>query len=151
MNKPTTKYAISYFNNVYGIGKKTGEKVLGILLLNPRASFSILKSRAVRLGEIISLLLKEFDLKLYIFRNMLRKMKHSTRKGINMLLQLPVRGQRTKTNASTPKKQHKMGTYFAFRIKKIVKTISKTQKNKKLVADKKKLKSTAKKKPKKKK
>lgn len=120
-------FALQSLKTIYGVSAITAKKLLGVVLLNPKASFKVLEKKLFLIKPYVMKLKVEFKLRSEVFLDMLGEMKNRTNRGIRMLLRLPVRGQRTKTNGNTPKKQHKKGTFFPFGIKRVVKT--KTAKN----------------------
>jgi len=90
---------------IYGIGRKTSNKILAEAGVNPDTRVKDLTEAEVgRLREVIDKNYKvEGDLKRDIALNIKRLMEIGCYRGIRHRRGLPVRGQRTKTNARTRK------------------------------------------------
>jgi ribosomal protein S13 len=124
-------FALQSLKTIYGVSAITAKKLLGVVLLHPKASFKILEKKRSLIEPYVMKLKIAFKLRSEVFLDMLGEMKNRTNRGIRMLLRLPVRGQRTKTNGNTPKKQHKKRTFFPFGIKRVVrqKTVKNAKRN----------------------
>ncbi len=90
---------------IYGIGKTTSQKLLAETGVNPDTRVKDLTEEEVgRLREIIDKTLKvEGDLRREIALNIKRLMEIGCYRGIRHRRGMPVRGQKTKTNARTRK------------------------------------------------
>jgi len=90
---------------IYGIGRKTSNKILAEAGVNPDTRVKDLTEAEVgRLREVIDKNYKvEGDLKRDIALHIKRLMEIGCYRGIRHRRGLPVRGQRTKTNARTRK------------------------------------------------
>ncbi len=90
---------------IYGIGRKTSQKVLAQTGVNPDTRVKDLTEEEVnRLREYIDKNLKvEGDLRREVALNIKRLMEIGCYRGLRHRRGLPVRGQRTKTNARTRK------------------------------------------------
>jgi len=96
---------------IYGIGLSTSKRVLSLAQVSPDIRARDLTDAQVgRLRDVISKHLQrlvELDLRLQIALNIKRLMEIGTYRGLRHRRGLPVRGQRTRTNARTrrgPKK-----------------------------------------------
>jgi small subunit ribosomal protein S13 len=94
---------------IYGIGLTTSHKILGQTRINPDTRVKDLTEEEVnRLREIIDREYKvEGDLRREVDRNIKRLIEIGCYRGMRHRRNLPVRGQRTRTNARTrrgPKK-----------------------------------------------
>lgn len=90
---------------IYGIGLKLSQKILKLTNINPDTRTVDLTSEQIkRLASVIEQNYKvEGELKQEIFRNIKRLKDIKCYRGIRHKLGLPVRGQRTRTNAVTRK------------------------------------------------
>jgi small subunit ribosomal protein S13 len=90
---------------IFGIGKTTSQKILAITGVNPDTRVRDLTEDEVsRLREAIDKNLKvEGDLRREISLNIKRLVEIGCYRGVRHRRGLPVRGQRTKTNARTRK------------------------------------------------
>ncbi|NLM44297.1 MAG: 30S ribosomal protein S13 [Clostridiales bacterium] len=90
---------------IYGIGRKTSNKILAEAGVNPDTRVKDLTEAEVgKLREVIDKNYKvEGDLKREVALNIKRLMEIGSYRGIRHRRGLPVRGQRTKTNARTRK------------------------------------------------
>ncbi|WP_040953102.1 30S ribosomal protein S13 [Gorillibacterium massiliense] len=90
---------------IFGIGKTTSQKILGIAEISPETRVRDLTEDEVsRLREAIDKNVKvEGDLRREISLNIKRLIEIGSYRGIRHRRGLPVRGQRTKTNARTRK------------------------------------------------
>jgi small subunit ribosomal protein S13 len=90
---------------IYGIGKSTSLKVLRSCNINPDTKVrDLTDDEVVRLRNYIDQNLKvEGDLRREVAQNIKRKMEIGCYQGLRHRMGLPVRGQRTHTNARTRK------------------------------------------------
>lgn len=97
-----TEVALRY---IYGIGPTTSKKILSAVKVDPGKRAKDLTNEEVKsLANFIEQTYKvEGELKQVIFRNVKRLKDIRSYRGIRHKLGLPVRGQRTRTNAVTRK------------------------------------------------
>ncbi|ACL18514.1 SSU ribosomal protein S13P [Desulfitobacterium sp. LBE] len=90
---------------IYGIGLPTAQKILARTGVNPETRIRDLSEEEVnRLREVIDKEIKvEGDLRREVSLNIKRLMEIGCYRGLRHRRGLPVRGQRTKTNARTRK------------------------------------------------
>lgn len=89
---------------IYGIGLSTSRKVLEQTKVNPDTRVNKLTDNEVqRIQSALSGMVLEGELKQIVFRNIKRLKDIRSYRGIRHKLGLPVRGQRTRTNAVTRK------------------------------------------------
>ena len=93
-------YALQY---IYGIGLTTSRRLLGQASVNPETKVSDLSEEEVnRLRELIDKETRvEGDLRKEVSLNIKRLMEIGSYRGIRHRRNLPVHGQRTRTNART--------------------------------------------------
>lgn len=104
INIPDHKHAVISLTYIYGIGRTTAYSICDAAGVNPTSKVSDLTEEqldAVR-GEV-SKVTVEGDLRREISMNIKRLMDLGSYRGIRHRRNLPVRGQRTKTNARTRK------------------------------------------------
>lgn len=89
---------------IYGIGLTTSKKILTITNINPDVRVKDLSENDVqKISNVLKEMTLEGELKQIVFRNIKRLKDIKSYKGIRHKLGLPVRGQRTRTNAVTRK------------------------------------------------
>ena len=90
---------------IYGIGRKSSNKILAEASVNPDTRVKDLTEAEIgRLREVIDKSMKvEGDLKRDVALNIKRLMEIGCYRGVRHRRGLPLRGQRTKTNARTRK------------------------------------------------
>lgn len=104
VNIPDNKHAVISLTYIYGIGATTARSICDSVGIDPTtkvASLSEEQLDAVR-GEITKLTV-EGDLRREISMNIKRLMDLGAYRGLRHRRNLPVRGQRSKTNARTRK------------------------------------------------
>jgi small subunit ribosomal protein S13 len=85
---------------IYGIGLSTSQKILKQTSINPDTRVRDLTDDQVnRLREVIDRSVKEGDLRREVALNIKRLIEIGSYRGLRHRRNLPVRGQRTKTNA----------------------------------------------------
>jgi small subunit ribosomal protein S13 len=93
---------------IYGIGRPTSKKILAATGLNPDIRVQNLTEAQVQmLRDEIARLTVEGDLRRQVLQNIKRLQEIGSYRGLRHRRSLPVRGQRTRTNARTrrgPKK-----------------------------------------------
>jgi len=103
VNIPDNKhieYALSYIN---GVGVSLGKKICKQANVKTGVKVSVLSERDLeKIREVIDKNYKvEGDLKMEVSQNIKRLKEIGTYRGIRHMRNLPVRGQRTRTNART--------------------------------------------------
>ena len=91
---------------VYGIGRKTANDILAAAGINPDTRVKDLtEAEEIKLREVIDEkgILVEGDLRREVALNIKRLVEFGSYRGLRHRRGLPVRGQRTKTNARTRK------------------------------------------------
>lgn len=101
---PREKRVVIGLTYIYGIGKATSEKILAETGISPDTRVRDLTEEEVaKLREIIGKMKVEGDLRREISLNIKRLSEIGCFRGVRHRRGLPVRGQRTKTNARTRK------------------------------------------------
>lgn len=104
VNIPDNKHIVISLRYVYGIGPTVARNLCAITGVNPAAKVSDLSEDQLdSLRNEIGKLTVEGDLRREVSMNIKRLMDLGTYRGIRHRRGLPVRGQRTKTNARTRK------------------------------------------------
>lgn len=104
VNIPDNKHAVISLTYIYGIGRTTAAQILDATGINPTTKVGDLSEEQldnVR-GEIAKLTV-EGDLRREVNMNIKRLMDLGCFRGLRHRRNLPVRGQRSKTNARTRK------------------------------------------------
>ena len=100
-NNKQVMYSLQY---IYGIGKSTAGKICQEAKVNPMTKVSNLTEKEfVAIREVIAKYTIEGDLRRDIAMNIKQLMEIGCYRGIRHKKNLPVRGQRTRTNARTRK------------------------------------------------
>ena len=101
---PREKRVVIGLTYIFGIGKATAEKIVAEAGINPDTRVRDLTEEEVqKLREIVGKLKVEGDLRREISLNIKRLSEIGCYRGVRHRRGLPVRGQRTKTNARTRK------------------------------------------------
>lgn len=102
---PRDKHADISLTYIFGIGRTRARQALSACQINPETRVrDLTEEEVVRLREYIDQNLKvEGDLRREIAQNIKRKMEIGCYQGLRHRVGLPVRGQRTHTNARTRK------------------------------------------------
>jgi small subunit ribosomal protein S13 len=102
---PRDKRAEVALTYIFGVGRSTSKKILENCQVDPNTKVrSLTDEEVVRLRNFIEQNLKvEGDLKRETAQNIKRKMEIGCYQGLRHRMGLPVRGQRTHTNARTRK------------------------------------------------
>ncbi len=105
VNLPRNKRIVIALTYIYGIGRSTAEKLLAEVEIDPNLdSDSLNDDQLAQLREKIDTDCKiEGDLRREVTTNIKRLMDIGCYRGLRHRRGLPVRGQRTKTNARTRK------------------------------------------------
>lgn len=106
---------------IFGVGRKTSQKILENLKINPSTKVNdITKDQEDKIRVRVDELKVEGDLRLDVVQNIRRLKEIGCYRGERHSRNLPVRGQRTKTNART--KRGKKQTVGSGRKKSLEKT-----------------------------
>lgn len=105
VNIPTNKKVGIALTYIYGIGLKTASEICSKAKISPDIKVSVLTEEEVsKIRETIDNdYMVEGDLKRVVYLNIKRMMDLGCYKGLRHRRHLPVRGQRTHTNARTRK------------------------------------------------
>ena len=105
---PREKRVVIGLTYIYGIGRATSEKIIAEAGINPDTRVRDLTEEEVqKLRDIIGKMKVEGDLRREISLNIKRLSEIGCFRGVRHRRGLPVRGQRTKTNARTRKGKKK--------------------------------------------
>lgn len=100
-NNKQVMYSLQY---IYGIGKSTANKICQEAKVNPMTKVSNLTEKEfVAIREVTAKYTIEGDLRRDVAMNIKQLMEIGCYRGIRHKKNLPVRGQRTRTNARTRK------------------------------------------------
>lgn len=104
VNIPDNKHAVISLTYIFGVGKTTAQKLCETTGVNPSAKIADLNEEQLESlrGEVAKLD-TEGDLRREISMNIKRLMDLGCYRGLRHRRSLPVRGQRSKTNARTRK------------------------------------------------
>jgi small subunit ribosomal protein S13 len=109
VNIPLNKRVEIGLTYVYGIGRSTSNQVLGQVGVEPdRKVRDLTDDEVVKLREAVENLSVEGDLRRERSQNVKRLMEIGCYRGLRHRRGMPVRGQRTKTNARTRKGPRRM-------------------------------------------
>jgi len=104
VNIPDRKHAVIALTSIYGIGRTTAAKICDAANITPSAKIHTLTEEDVdRLRTEVAKYTIEGDLRREVSMNIKRLMDLGCNRGIRHRRGLPVRGQRTQTNARTRK------------------------------------------------
>ncbi|MFM8444072.1 MAG: 30S ribosomal protein S13 [Methylococcus sp.] len=104
VNIPDHKHLVISLTAIYGIGRSRAVEICEALALNPAAKVKNLTEAEVeRLREEVAKFTVEGDLRRETAMNIKRLMDLGCYRGIRHRRGLPLRGQRTRTNARTRK------------------------------------------------
>ncbi len=102
------KHVVIALTSIYGIGKSTSLKLCHQINIDPATKVSALKEEEIEaLRQEIAKITVEGDLRRSISMNIKRLMDLGCYRGLRHRRGLPLRGQRTKTNARTRKGRRK--------------------------------------------
>lgn len=108
VNLPLHKHARIALTHILGVGNTTALKLCAIADINPNEKLGeIGDAELEKLRQAVSALTVEGDLQREIAFNIKRKLDLGCYEGIRHRRKLPLRGQRTKTNARTRKGKKK--------------------------------------------
>jgi len=104
VNIPDNKHLVISLTYIFGIGKPTAQKICALLKLDPTTKVrDLTEGQLDALRSEVSKLVTEGDLRREVSRAIKRLMDLGCYRGIRHRRGLPLRGQRTKTNARTRK------------------------------------------------
>ncbi len=104
INIPVNKHVVISLTHIHGIGRTRALKACQAASIEPSAPVKDLSEPEIaRLRDAVASLTVEGDLRREIAMNIKRLMDLGTYRGIRHRRGLPVRGQRTQTNARTRK------------------------------------------------
>lgn len=104
VNIPDNKHTVISLTYIFGVGKTTAQKLCQTTGIDPVAKMGDLSEAQVdTLRDEVKLLSTEGDLRREVNMNIKRLMDLGCYRGIRHRRSLPLRGQRTKTNARTRK------------------------------------------------
>ena len=109
INIPGHKHAVISLRAIYGIGRSTALEVCQTAGIEPSAKINDLtEAQLEELRQAIAKMPVEGDLRREVSMNIKRLMDLGTYRGIRHRRGLPLRGQRTRTNARTRKGPRRM-------------------------------------------
>lgn len=104
VNIPDDKHAVISLTYVYGVGRSTAKQILAATGIAESSKMKELSEAQVdQLRAEVAKLTVEGDLRREVSMNIKRLMDLGCNRGIRHRRNLPLRGQRTKTNARTRK------------------------------------------------
>ena len=104
VNIPDHKHTVIALQAIFGIGATRSAEICGVTGINPETKVRELNEEQLeQIRMRIEVYTTEGDLRREISMNIKRLMDLGTNRGIRHRRGLPVRGQRTKTNARTRK------------------------------------------------
>jgi len=104
INVPDHKHAVIALTAIYGIGKKTSMNICSEVGIEPTVKIRDLSEEQVEsIRKVVSGMTVEGDLRREVSMDIKRLMDLGCYRGIRHRRGLPLRGQRTRTNARTRK------------------------------------------------
>lgn len=104
VNIPDNKHAVISLTYIFGVGRTTAKKICDATGINPTAKVSTLSEEQLEiLRAQVGTLTVEGDLRRELQMNIKRLKDLGCYRGLRHRHSLPVRGQRSKTNARTRK------------------------------------------------
>ena len=108
INIPVQKHAVIALTSIYGIGRSTASKICEQAKVSPASKIKDLTEGEIeQIRKIIGSMTVEGDLRRTVSMNIKRLMDLGCYRGLRHRRGLPLRGQRTKTNARTRKGKRK--------------------------------------------
>lgn len=108
VNIPDNKHVVIALTSIYGIGRTTSKELCDEVGINPETKVSQLNNDQLEsLRNEITKMTVEGDLRRVVSMNIKRLMDLGCYRGLRHRRGLPLRGQRTKTNARTRKGRRK--------------------------------------------
>jgi len=109
INIPTNKHAVIALTAIYGVGKTRAQSICAASNIDPTTKIRDLgEDQLETLRQEVGKFTVEGDLRREVSMNIKRLMDLGSFRGIRHRRGLPLRGQRTKTNARTRKGPRKM-------------------------------------------
>ncbi len=104
INVPPHKHAVIALTHIYGIGRSTAQQICAAAGVEPDVKIKDLSEPEVdKIRAVVAKQVVEGDLRREISMNIKRLMDLGSYRGIRHRRGLPLRGQRTRTNARTRK------------------------------------------------
>ncbi len=104
INVPDHKHAVIALTAIYGIGRTRAKEICAAVGVEPSTKISALDESVIeQIRTAVATLTVEGDLRREVSMNIKRLMDLGAYRGIRHRRGLPLRGQRTKTNARTRK------------------------------------------------
>lgn len=104
INIPVNKHTVIALTHIYGVGRSRAQKICEAANIQPHAKVKDLgEPEVARLRTEVARFTVEGDLRREVAMNVKRLMDLGTYRGIRHRRGLPLRGQRTRTNARTRK------------------------------------------------
>ncbi|UVK77283.1 MAG: 30S ribosomal subunit protein S13 [Sodalis sp. Fse] len=104
INIPDHKHTVIALTSIYGIGKTRSQSICAVTSIAENVKISELSEEQIdALRDAVAKFVVEGDLRREVTLNIKRLMDLVTYRGLRHRRGLPVRGQRTKTNARTRK------------------------------------------------
>ncbi|MDD5579091.1 MAG: 30S ribosomal protein S13 [Methylobacter sp.] len=104
INIPDHKHAVIALTAIYGIGRQTASEICGEVGITPSVKIKELTEEQLEaIRNVVSKMTVEGDLRREVSMNIKRLMDLGCYRGIRHRRGLPLRGQRTRTNARTRK------------------------------------------------
>lgn len=109
INIPDSKHTVIALTSIYGIGRQTAKNICNEVAVDPTLKIRELSEEQLDLIRIVvSRLTVEGDLRREVSMNIKRLMDLGCYRGLRHRRGLPLRGQRTRTNARTRKGPRKV-------------------------------------------
>ncbi|VAW93651.1 SSU ribosomal protein S13p (S18e) [hydrothermal vent metagenome] len=109
INVPDQKHAVIALTSIYGVGRTRAEKICAAASVKTAAKIKDLTEQELEaLRTEVGKFIVEGDLRREVSMNIKRLMDMGCARGIRHRRGLPVRGQRTRTNARTRKGPRRM-------------------------------------------
>ena len=104
VNVPVNKHTVIALTAIYGIGRSTAKQICSAVNIEPSEKIrDLTEEQLEKIRSEISNYLTEGDLRREVSMNIKRLMDLGCNRGIRHRRGLPLRGQRTRTNARTRK------------------------------------------------
>jgi small subunit ribosomal protein S13 len=104
VNIPDNKHAVISLTYIFGIGRPTAQQICAQLGIDPQTRITNLSEQQLdEIRNAVAQLNVEGDLRREVSMNIKRLMDLGCYRGLRHRRSLPLRGQRTKTNARTRK------------------------------------------------
>ncbi len=109
INVPVNKHTVIALQSIYGIGKTRSRSICAVTGINPEAKIKDLTEEQLEsIRSEVGKYAVEGDLRREVTMSIKRLMDMGSYRGLRHRRGLPVRGQRTRTNARTRKGPRKM-------------------------------------------